>query len=353
MSTSDAATSGSATSNSETRDPGLGRGKYRIGTVAQLTGLTADTIRMWERRYSTVSPSRSEGGTRLYGDEEVTRLQLMRALTESGDPIGGIANLSTQSLRERLARLADLSGYGAAGSVPGSTPEGAIRIAVLDSALPEQMRVNPADLGNLEVVGAATDVQTLAERLDSAGADVLVANLALLGPKPVEVLQHCQEVCGARLVVILYDWATRRQLTRLASAGARLVRGPVHVASLRQTITDLWILGAVELRQESPALRAPAPLITRGGLPIPARRFDDEQIARLREVRSAVDCECPNHLSGLIASLVAFERYSAACESRTPDDAALHALLHRGTAEARASMEDLLVRVCEQDGIKW
>lgn len=330
-----------------------GRGKYRIGTVAQLTGLTADTIRMWERRYATVSPLRSEGGTRLYGDEEVTRLQLMRALTESGDPIGAIANLPTQILRERLARLADLSGYGSAASAPDKASGGSIRIAVLDSALPEQMRVNPSDLGHLELVGAATDVETLAERIDADGAEVLVAHLALLGPKPVEVLQRCREICSARLIVVIYDWATRRQLTRLAAAGARLVRGPVHVASLRQTITDLWILGEVERHDEPAALRMPAPPLTRGGLPIPARRFDDEQIARLREVRSSVDCECPNHLAGLIGSLVAFERYSEGCESRTPEDAALHALLHRGTAEARAAMEDLLVRVCEQDGIKW
>ncbi len=330
-----------------------GRGKYRIGTVAQLTGLTADTIRMWERRYASVSPLRSEGGTRLYGDEEVMRLQLMRALTESGDPIGAIANLSTQNLRERLARLADLSGYGSAASEPGKASSGSIRVAVLDSALPEQMRVNPSDLGQLELVGAATEVQTLAERISADGAEVLVANLALLGPKPVEVLQRCREVCGARLIVVIYDWATRRQLTRLAAAGARLVRGPVHVASLRQTITDLWILGEVERHDEPAALPIPASSLRRGGLPIAARRFDDEQIARLREVRSSVDCECPNHLAGLIASLVAFERYSQGCESRTPDDAALHALLHRGTAEARAAMEDLLVRVCEQDGIKW
>lgn len=328
-----------------------GRSQYRIGTVAQLTGLTADTIRMWERRYATVSPTRSDGGTRLYGDEEVTRLQLMRALTESGDPIGTIANLPTQTLRDRLARLADLGGYGAPGAAPDGAAQTGIRVAILDPTLSEQMRVNPADLGRLELVASATDAPTLGERIGGAGADVLVADLALLGPHPVEVLQRCRTACGVRLVVVLYEWATRRQLARLATAGARLVRGPIPVATLRQVISDLWVLGAAERRSEPVAV--PAPALPSGGLPVPARRFDDLQIARLREVRSVVDCECPNHLAGLISSLLAFERYSADCESRTPEDAALHARLHRGTAEARATMEDLLVRVCEQDGIKW
>jgi len=330
-----------------------GRGKYRIGTVAQLTGLTADTIRMWERRYATVSPLRSEGGTRLYGDEEVTRLQLMRALTETGDPIGAIAKLPTPTLRDRLARLADLSGYGATGAPASTASTALIRVAILDTTLPEQMRVNPADLGPLEMVASAADVPTLGERIGRDGADVLVANLALLGPQPVEVLQRCREFCGVRFVLVLYDWATRRQLARLASAGARLLRGPIHVAALRQAISDLWMLGEAERRTEPAESSLPPPPVAPGALPIPARRFDDAQIARLRELRSVVDCECPNHLAGLIASLLAFERYSESCESRTPEDSALHLLLHRGTAEARATMEHLLVRVCEQDGIKW
>ena len=64
---------------------------YRVGTVAQLTGLSPDTIRAWERRYATVAPRRSAGGTRLYSDEDVVRLQLMKALTDCGDAIGAIA----------------------------------------------------------------------------------------------------------------------------------------------------------------------------------------------------------------------------------------------------------------------
>jgi DNA-binding transcriptional MerR regulator len=333
-----------------TSDDATGRGKYRIGTVAQVTGLTADTIRMWERRYRTVAPARTEGGTRLYGDEEVTRLQLMRALTESGDPIGAIAHLPTQELRERLARLADLSGYGVSAPAAGDAPGSVVRVAVLDPTLPEQMRVSPVDLGQFELAGAAGEPQALAAL--GGGADVLVANLGLLGAQPVETLQRCRDACGARLVVVLYEWATRRQLARLAGAGARLVRGPVSVSSLRRTILDLLILGEAERRSEPAEARTPIPPIARGGLPVPARRFRDDQIARLREVRSAVDCECPNHLAGLVTSLVAFERYSASCGSRTPEDATLHALLHRGTAEARAAMEDLLVRICEQDGIQ-
>ncbi|MGI9590525.1 MAG: MerR family transcriptional regulator, partial [Myxococcota bacterium] len=44
---------------------------FRIGAVSRLTGLTADTIRAWEKRHQAVEPFRSEGGTRLYRESDV------------------------------------------------------------------------------------------------------------------------------------------------------------------------------------------------------------------------------------------------------------------------------------------
>ena len=81
------------------------------------------------------------------------------------------------------------------------------------------------------------------------------------------------------------------------------------------------------------------------------RRFDDEQLARLLELTSALDCECPNHLSALITELVAFESYSRDCESRDEVDAAQHRRLAEGTGEARMRMEELLVELCKHEEI--
>ena len=50
--------------------------------------------------------------------------------------------------------------------------------------------------------------------------------------------------------------------------------------------------------------------------------------------------------------LVAFESYSAECENRSSEDAALHAYLHATTAQARAMLEDALTRVVEAEGIE-
>jgi hypothetical protein len=69
-------------------------------------------------------------------------------------------------------------------------------------------------------------------------------------------------------------------------------------------------------------------------------------------VSTAIKCECPHHLVDLIMSLSAFEAYSAACESRSREDAALHAKLHAVTAHVRSLLEQALAEVVAVEGIE-
>lgn len=86
--------------------------KYQIGTVARVTGLSTHTLRVWERRYGLVTPARTPGGSRVYSDADVTKLRLLKRLTDEGHSIGRIAHLSVDDLRamvgdERAGRGAD------------------------------------------------------------------------------------------------------------------------------------------------------------------------------------------------------------------------------------------------------
>jgi len=67
--------------------------RHPIRVVAQRTGLTVATLRAWERRHDVVSPVRSEGGQRLYSDEDILRLTRLRLLTEAGRSISSVAGL--------------------------------------------------------------------------------------------------------------------------------------------------------------------------------------------------------------------------------------------------------------------
>ncbi len=74
-----------------------------IKTASLRTGLSAHVIRMWERRYRAVEPSRTRTRRRLYSDEEIERLSVLRDLTKAGHSIGNVARLPTGKLRALAA----------------------------------------------------------------------------------------------------------------------------------------------------------------------------------------------------------------------------------------------------------
>ena len=79
-----------------------GEALFQIKVVSKLTGLTADTIRAWERRYEAVQPVRSDSGVRMYTSAHVSRLELLRRVVSRGHAIGRISHLSDDQLRGLL-----------------------------------------------------------------------------------------------------------------------------------------------------------------------------------------------------------------------------------------------------------
>lgn len=77
--------------------------RYTIRVVAQKTGVNAETLRTWERRYNAVVPARSASGVRHYNDATVGRVHLLRQGTAQGHAIGQLAGLSDTEL-QRLVR---------------------------------------------------------------------------------------------------------------------------------------------------------------------------------------------------------------------------------------------------------
>ena len=294
------------------------RSFYRVGAVAQLVGLSPNTIRTWERRHGVVQPERSEGGGRLYSDADVERLQLLKALVERGDAISALAPLSTELLRERLDRA-----RASAGRAAPSTPT---RAAVLHRTMGATLSLSPD--GDWAVVSDHAFLDALIADAERARAheperprvDALILQLSLLGGAPEAAYERCLDAWSPRVVVVVYEFASQRLLEALAEAGARLLRAPVDLPLLRRLVGEQ--LGAdPERAAVSPSPLEPAP---------PA--YDDHQLARIQRLRAtAVECECPHHLAHLVETLVAFERYSADCEARSETERALHRALRLGT----------------------
>ena len=125
---------------------------HPIAVVAERTGLSRDVLRVWERRYGAVAPSRSAGGQRLYSDEDVARFRLLAAATKNGRTISLVAGLATEALQrlvtedqaERPAPASDSDAHAHAERVEAALQH---TRALDSSALDHELRRTLARLG--------------------------------------------------------------------------------------------------------------------------------------------------------------------------------------------------------------
>ena len=84
---------------------------YSIQEVSQKTGLTAHTLRYYEKEGLIIGVDRSQGGFRQYTDEDLERLGLIRCLKNTGMSIKEISRFvqltreGDHTLEERVALL--------------------------------------------------------------------------------------------------------------------------------------------------------------------------------------------------------------------------------------------------------
>jgi MerR family transcriptional regulator, heat shock protein HspR len=78
------------------------RGVYGISVAASLVGNAAQNLRVYEAR-GLVAPTRSEGGTRLYSEDDLERLRMIGTLIENGLNLAGVRMvLDLQAANQRL-----------------------------------------------------------------------------------------------------------------------------------------------------------------------------------------------------------------------------------------------------------
>jgi DNA-binding transcriptional MerR regulator len=80
---------------------------YSIADLEQLSGISAHTIRIWERRYNALSPLRSAGNTRSYDDDQLRRLLNIASLNQSGLKISFVCSLSQTAMDALIQKEID------------------------------------------------------------------------------------------------------------------------------------------------------------------------------------------------------------------------------------------------------
>lgn len=317
--------------------------RYRIGAVSRLTGIPAVTLRAWERRYGAVEAQRDRGGSRLYTSADVERLVLIKRLVDMGNAISTVATLPLDELRARIE--SDRAQIRRSHETNG----GPRTVAVAGVALAERLRDAAGSLSGLELLSAQDTQAELRTDLHGKQVDVLVLEYATLHKESLEEIRRMLRETRAARAVVVYGFARRALVDTLEADDIVALAAPVNLAELRLVClaADVPVAPAM-----APTVPEPRPASAADPeLPLPARLFSGQALQRLSAASSSIECECPHHLSTLIRSLVGFELYSAECESRNEDDAALHAYLHRTTATARSMMEQALMRVATAEGL--
>lgn len=82
---------------------------YSIKDLETLTGVKAHTIRIWEKRYGIVEPSRTDSNIRYYCDSDVKKLMNVSLLLRHGYKISRLAGLDQSELSKKILEVTMVS----------------------------------------------------------------------------------------------------------------------------------------------------------------------------------------------------------------------------------------------------
>ena len=131
--------------------------RHPIKVVARQTGLSPHVIRVWEKRYGTVQPRRSGGNQRLYSEEDVQRLSLLKQAIDAGHSIGSITHLPLPQIRSLLSGVSHDAAVSDSRHPQAPTPPRARDAGQLtEAAMDAVARMDSSDLERTLEEGAVT-----------------------------------------------------------------------------------------------------------------------------------------------------------------------------------------------------
>lgn len=201
---------------------------FGIGDLARRSGVPVTTIRAWEQRYGFLSPLRSPGGHRRFGEEDLRRIAAVQLLVREGVTLAAAARrvMRSESTPVPVTRPRPVVPTPAPLPSAGLDPralEAAYRAtrALLHIRLPEQAVDALVDL----VVELGGEVRAV----EDAGSDALPLDLSLGEGPPVLPVAERYSIARLQLErvlpTVLKDArraaALARRLSRLAEKAKR------------------------------------------------------------------------------------------------------------------------------------
>ena len=295
---------------------------YAIGTVARLTGLKPDTLRVWERRYGLRPSHRSTTGRRQYTQADLEHLQLLATLVNTGVRIGEVASCGRRTLEIMLGRS---DGAQASDRKP--------RVLVIGTELCEWLDEHQGCLSHVDAVLARIPLGEAAEALTEAvePPDLMVVGCSRLGPEQVRQVEALADLLAAGRTLVAFAKANDRSLQSLRLRGVGTTAFPPDPGFL-----------AFELA------RVPAEMAARQGsihlgdlVGAKPRQMSMEELVAAA-AGSGQREPSPARLAALVNGLAGFEQDMAAGAVGDWSDAAVRACAYTYAGQARWLMEKAL-----------
>jgi hypothetical protein len=304
---------------------------YGIGTVARLTGLKSDTLRVWERRYGLGASYKSPTGRRQYTQSDLDHLQLVSALVKQGIRIGEIASSDRKTLEVLIQQQEHLS---PSRPVPPAKPQ----VVFLGADLCQWVDGHQGCISGASALLARMSVEDAVLSLNSEeSADILVVHCPSLTLPQINGVNTIAERLSVRRTIVLYQFGNDQWLAELERLGHSAFKYPIEPSQLA------FEIGRSQVEKET----AEGIGNLSDLMPAKPRVFSDAALRAAAQEKIVLDCECPRHLSELIKSLNEFEAYSSACSVDNWKDAAIHASIYAYTCQARHLMEKALQSALE------
>ncbi|EAR09447.1 MerR family transcriptional regulator [Reinekea blandensis] len=263
---------------------------YRIGQVSQLLGISEHALRQWARRYRITASHRTEGGQRLYSEQDLQRLTLIVQGREKGLRLMDLARLSIAGLAEAV---------GSQGGEP---------------------RVYWSGPARTRLQASFADIEWLS---DDPGAQSQALRVFEMDTVTEDALKMLTPVSSEQLNIVIYQYASRPMQKAIGALGYDAVTGPVNEDWLTQRLNN-------QLAQ---------------------RQFTNEDLERFLTFKPELDCECPNHIAGILKQLRSFAYYSLDCKTQNAQQAWVHQQIFRHIRDAQQDVEAALRLIADEEGI--
>ena len=316
-------------------------GLHKIGAVSSLSGVPTPTLRVWEMRYETFQPQKTESKHRLYTDDDVLKATVLKRLTDQGHSISSIAQLSSTELNHLLQQQQETNQRKAIADLKNQT----VSIAVIGLPLAAKIESKKFTFSFNNQAIRITDIfstvqQALTAKFQKNPQILLIQTNSLHSGVQVDIHRLAQ-LNNALQVIVLYNYGQEPIIESMKRCGMIVRREPISDSDLAELIKSVLLIN-----NESSANSLST------GMLIPPRKYDDIELMRVANISTNVLCECPKHVSEIITQLASFEQYSHECLNNSTEDSHLHAYLSSVSGSARALFESALEMVAKHEGIK-